>query len=154
LFLLGSEFLALLLIVVYVGAIAVLFLFAIMLLEFKLHDLNNYLPMPLGFTFGVVLVVPLLFKVSMQFGLNPNSDSFYVNTPLNWYSLMDAATGIEALGHALYSYFILQFLLSGLVLLLVVLGVVYLTNFSNYMNIKGIEQYLFKQLSIVTNLKK
>ena len=62
----------------------------------------------------------------------------------NWYSLVDSVSDIQVYGQILYSYFILHVLLVGLILLLVLIGVVYLTN--SY-KLKSTEQFAFKQLS-------
>jgi len=147
LFLLECEFLALLFIVIYVGAIAVLFLFAIMMLEFKLDNLSKNLMryMPVGFIFGLVFFFPLLNKIITQFEHNSYSNNFYYNTYNNWYDLIDSTTDVEVYGQILYSYFVLQFLLAGLILLVVLVGVVYLTNTFN--NKETLNQSVFKQLS-------
>ncbi|MGO9683627.1 MAG: NADH-quinone oxidoreductase subunit J, partial [Beijerinckiaceae bacterium] len=64
--LLGAEFLAMILVVVYVGAVAVLFLFVVMMLDVDFaelrHGLLNYLP--IGFVVGAVLLIELLFVVA------------------------------------------------------------------------------------------
>lgn len=146
LFLLECEFLAFLFIIVYVGAIAVLFLFAIMMLELKLNSLNKnvikYLPM--GFVFGLLMLFPLLKQINLEFHDNLYLDNFYFNKYQNWYDLIDSVADVEVYGHILYSYFVLQFLVAGLILLVVLIGVVYLTN--SYKK-DVLEQSLFKQLS-------
>jgi NADH:ubiquinone oxidoreductase subunit 6 (subunit J) len=68
----------------------------------------------------------------------------YVNKYQNWYDLIDSTNDISVYGQVLYSYFVLQFLVAGLILLLVLIGVVYLTNtFEKH----TIQQSSFKQLS-------
>ena len=148
LFLLECEFLALLFIIVYVGAIAVLFLFAIMMLESKLNDLSKNLMkyIPVGFIFGIVLLFPQLSEISKSFDKSSYYNSFYLNKFQNWYDLIDSTTDIEAYGQVLYSYFVLQFLIAGLILLLVLIGVVYLTNRYNVTD-QTLDQAVFKQLS-------
>lgn len=147
LFILECEFLALLFIIIYVGAIAVLFLFSIMMLEFKLDDLSKNLMkyLPIGVLFGIFLFLPLIQQITVQFENNPYNGSFYFNTYKNWYDLVDATSDIEVYGQVLYSYFVLQFLVAGLILLVVLVGVVYLTNTFN--NTQSLEQSVFKQLS-------
>ena len=147
LFLFECEFLALLFIIIYVGAIAVLFLFAIMMLEFKLDNLSKNLMkyMPVGFIFGFVLFFPLLNKITIQFEYNLYPNSFYFNKYKNWYDLIDSVTDVEVYGQVLYSYFVLQLLLAGLILLVVLVGVVYLTNTFN--SKETLKQSTFKQLS-------
>jgi len=147
LFLLECEFLALLFLIIYVGAIAILFLFAIMMLESKLSNLsrNSIKYIPTGFIFGILLLIPLLIKISAFFNENAYLSSFYSNKYQNWYDLIDSATDVEVYGQLLYSYFVLQFLVAGLILLLVLVSVVYLTNSVNAT--QKIEQSVFKQLS-------
>ena len=146
LFLLECEFLALLFIIVYVGAIAILFLFAVMMLESKLANLvsNKMKYIPVSFIFGFVLLLPLLSTISNQFANYDVSETFYLNKYQNWYDLIDSVTDIEVYGQVLYSYFVLDFLIAGLILLLVLIGVVCLTN--SY-NSQILEQSIFKQLS-------
>lgn len=148
LFLLECEFLALLFIVVYVGAIAILFLFAIMMLESKLSDLSKNVMKytPIGFVFGIVLLIPIVNEISGQFEGNVYSNSFYLNKFQNWYDLIDSVTDVEVYGQVLYSYFVLQLLVAGLILLLVLVGVVYLTNNYNVSK-QTLDQSVFKQLA-------
>jgi NADH-quinone oxidoreductase subunit J len=147
LFLLECEFLALLFIVVYVGAIAVLFLFSIMMLESKLDNLskNSVKYVPVGFVFSFSLLIPLLYEISLHFENNYEINHFYLNTYQNWYDLIDSVSDVEVYGQILYSYYVLQFLISGLILLLIIVGAVYLTN--NFAVQYTTNQSSFKQLS-------
>jgi NADH-quinone oxidoreductase subunit J len=147
LFLLECEFLALLFIVVYVGAIAILFLFAIMMLETKLINLtrNSIKYFPVGLFFFACLLAPLLSLINNHFdGLMSSSNSFYINNYQNWYDLIDSTYDINVYGQVLYSYFVIQFLISGLILLMILLGVVYLTNSFEK---QTLQQSSFRQLS-------
>jgi NADH-quinone oxidoreductase subunit J len=147
LFLLECEFLAFLFIVVYVGAIAILFLFAIMMLESKLSNLskNTIKYFPIGVIFSIVLLLPILNLVNTFFiDSSSISDSFYVNNYQNWYDLIDSTYDINVYGQILYSYFALQLLIAGLILLVVLIGVVSLTN-SYEKQTK--QQSTFRQLS-------
>ena len=147
LFLLECEFLGLLFIVVYVGAIAVLFLFAVMMLETKAINLSKNIVkyVPIGLFFAISLLIPLLNKISFYFDDNIFVDSFYLNKYQNWYDLSNSISDIEVYGQVLYSNFILSFLLAGFILLVVLIGVVYLAN--NFNNNKILKQSIFKQLS-------
>ena len=147
LLLLECEFLALLFIVVYVGAIAVLFLFAIMMLESKSLNLSRNVMkyIPVGLFFLIFLLFPVFTVVGDNFTNNVLEGSFYMNEYQNWYDLVDSVTDIEVYGHVLYSYFVFHFLISGLILLVVLIGVVYLTNTFN--NDQILEQHVSKQLS-------
>ena len=99
----------------------------------------------LVFFFVIFLLLPMSNEVSTHFNNNIFSDSFYLNKYQNWYDLIDSVTDVEAYGQVLYSYFVLHFLIAGFILLLVLVGVVYLTN--NYNNNRILEQSVFKQLS-------
>lgn len=146
LLILECEFLALIFIVVYVGAIAVLFLFAVMMLDAKLQNLtrNLFRYLPVGFLFALGFLVPVLFQTSSKIPAttNPAVESIYVN----WYDLTDSTLDIEVYGQVLYSYFVLQFLVVGLILLVVLIGVVYLTN--TYTSNRTVDQSIYKQLSV------
>lgn len=147
LFLLECEFLAFLFIVVYVGAIAILFLFAIMMLESKLNNLskNTIKYFPIGILFSIVLLLPILNVVNTFFVDSSSvSDSFYVNNYQNWYDLIDSTYDVNVYGQILYSYFALQLLIAGLILLVVLIGVVSLTN--SYEK-QTRQQSTFRQLS-------
>jgi NADH-quinone oxidoreductase subunit J len=149
LLLLECELLALLFLTVYVGAIAVLFLFAVMMLDFKHYSLqkNLMIYLPIGVFFGGVLLYQLIFEINTFFITTPRN-TFYIDGHINWYDLISSTTETEALGHVLYSYFVLHFLVSGLILLVVLLGVVRLTNVSEIkVRNKNKTQALFKQLS-------
>ena len=146
LFMLECEFLALIFIVVYVGAIAVLFLFAVMLLDAKLQNLsrNFFRYLPVGFLFALGFLVPMLYQVS--FSISDNSSVSINSTYVNWYDLIDSTSDVDVYGQVLYSYFVLQFLVVGLILLVVLIGVVYLTN--TYTSNRTVDQSTYKQLSV------
>jgi uncharacterized membrane protein YcgQ (UPF0703/DUF1980 family) len=81
----------------------------------------------------------------VHFQNNYNSTYFYFNIYQNWYDLTDSINDVEVYGEVLYSYYVFQFLISGLLLLLVLIGVVYLTNI--FTTEQTTNQLLFKQLS-------
>lgn len=147
LLLLECELLALLFVTIYVGAIAVLFLFAVMMLDFKYYSLqkNTIVYLPIGVLFGSALLFFFVTKVNNAFIVAPAS-SLYIDGYTNWYTLIDSTIESEALGNVLYSFFVLQFLLAGLILLVVLLGIVPLTNIA-VVKKNSTNQNLFKQLS-------
>jgi NADH-quinone oxidoreductase subunit J len=148
LLLLECEFLALMFIIVYVGAVAILFLFAIMMLETKSSDLskNALKQVPLGFFFGFILLLPLMLEISSNFDASSLYNTFYFNWRKMHVPFAEASSDIAVYGKLLYTYFVLQFLVTGLILLVVLVGVVSLTN--NY-NVKKqrLDQAAFKQLA-------
>jgi NADH-quinone oxidoreductase subunit J len=117
--LLRAEFLAMILIVVYVGAVAVLFLFVIMMLDVDFAELRegflNYLP------FGMVVGLIVLVELIMAVGL-------WVVSPAAQFGVKsETITNTEAIGRVLYTDYIYFFQLSGLVLLVAMIGAIVLT---------------------------
>jgi len=120
--LLGAEFVAMLLIIVYVGAVAVLFLFVVMMLDVDFAELKAEMAryMPLALLIGVVL----LMQLAMAFGAWTEADQAQ--------SLRAAVTptdvqNTEALGQLLYDQYFLIFQLAGLILLVAMIGAIVLT---------------------------
>lgn len=144
---LECELLALLFIVIYVGAIAVLFLFSVMMLESKLQSLskNTIRYLPVGMLFCLFFTWPLISAIQLHFNGNSDEALLYLNNFRNWYDIIDNAKDIEVYGQVLYSYYVFQLLLSGLVLLVILVGVVFLTN--NFGKHHSLRQSVFKQLS-------
>ena len=123
--LLGAEFLAMLLVIVYVGAVAVLFMFVVMMLDIKSTELRqgflNYLP--IGGLIGLVLVVELLFIVG-GWALAPATGST-IAAPM---PAPETVTNTHALGEIIYTHYIYLFQASGLVLLVAMIGAIVLTH--------------------------
>ena len=120
--LLGAEFLAMILVVVYVGAVAVLFLFVVMMLDVDFVELRqgmlNYLPV--GATIGLIVLVELALVVG-SWAIDPASiKTLGSPTPGD-------VTNTEALGRILYTQYIYYFQAAGLVLLVAMVGAIVLT---------------------------
>ncbi len=120
--LMGAEFLALILVVVYVGAVAVLFLFVVMMLDVDFADLKKgslqYLPF--GALIGLILVAELVM-----------AGSVWVLKPVAMAAKASATpagvTNTEALGRILYTDYVYYFQIAGLVLLVAMIGAIVLT---------------------------
>ena len=120
--LLGAEFLAMILVVVYVGAVAVLFLFVVMMLDVDFVELRqgmlNYLPV--GASIGLIVLVELALVLG-SWAIDPKSVATHAApTPTD-------VTNTEALGRILYTDFIYYFQAAGLVLLVAMVGAIVLT---------------------------
>jgi NADH-quinone oxidoreductase subunit J len=120
--LLGAEFLAMILVVVYVGAVAVLFLFVVMMLDVDFVELRqgmlNYLPV--GATIGLIVLVELALVVG-AWSIDPASTkTIAAPSP-------SGITNTEALGQILYTQYIYYFQAAGLVLLVAMIGAIVLT---------------------------
>jgi NADH-quinone oxidoreductase subunit J len=118
----GAEFLAMILVIVYVGAVAVLFLFVVMMLDVDFAELRGGFQryLPVGATVGVVLFVELAIVLG-GWKLAPGSMQAHMSpTPLNM-------SNTEALGRVLYTDYIFLFQTAGLVLLVAMIGAIVLT---------------------------
>ena len=115
--LLGAEFLAMLLVVVYVGAVAVLFLFVVMMLDINFAELRDGFQryMPLGLGVAGILLAEILFVFFNQEELTENM------------SLLSEVSNTRALGRVLYTDYIYLFQVAGLILLVAMIGAITLT---------------------------
>jgi NADH-quinone oxidoreductase subunit J len=128
LFLLELEFLGLILIIIYVGAVAVLLLFVLMMLETKLKDFsqNIFVYFPFGAFINGILLVELFYIISTNFNENVQHNNFTFNNYFNWYIVLDSLTDLEIYGQLLYTQYVLQVLVAGLILFLALVGVIFL----------------------------
>jgi NADH-quinone oxidoreductase subunit J len=132
--LMGAEFLAMILVVVYVGAVAVLFLFVVMMLDVDFAELRQgalqYLPV--GTVIGIVFLIELLLVVG-AWAVDPS----LIRSPLVVAPGVVPATGMvvpiravtntEAIGLVLYTQYFYFFQAAGLVLLVAMIGAIVLT---------------------------
>jgi NADH-quinone oxidoreductase subunit J len=120
--LIGAEFLAMILIVVYVGAVAVLFLFVVMMLDVDFVELRqgflNYLPV--GALVGIVFLVELVLVLGAAV-IRPGTQKV-ITSPI-----VAGVTNTEALGLVLYTRYVYFFQAAGLVLLVAMIGAIVLT---------------------------
>ncbi len=120
--LLGAELLAMLLMIVYVGAVAVLFLFVVMMLDIDFAELKGELAryMPLGLLIGVVMILQLAI-------------AFRAFTPAEGAAALHAAPmpegmhNTQALGMLLYDHYVYLFIAAGMILLVAMIGAILLT---------------------------
>ncbi len=114
----GAEFLAMILLIVYVGAVAVLFLFVVMMLNVGLEKIKTQAKKYLfsGFLVAIILLLELIFSFS-------NLDIIYNNSKVN---LLQKSNS-HALGEILYTDYFLPFQISGCILLVAMLGAIILT---------------------------
>jgi NADH-quinone oxidoreductase subunit J len=117
--LLGAEFLAMLLVVVYVGAVAVLFLFVVMMLDVDFVELKQgfWSYLPLGGLVGVVLLGELLLVTQAVRTKTDGLAGFAA----------DGLTNAQRIGKVLYTDYLLLFQLAGLVLFVAMIGAIVLT---------------------------
>jgi len=119
--LVGAEFIAMLVVIVYVGAVAVLFLFVVMMLDIDFAQLRS------GFTrnlpFGIIIALVLLSEIVVALS------AWKAGPALSGHAIPAAATpNIVALGQLLYSRYLFAFELAGLILLVAMVGAIVLTH--------------------------
>ena len=123
--LMGAEFLAMILVVVYVGAVAVLFLFVVMMLDINFVELRQgflqYLPA--GVMIGLVLLVELVVIVAGH-AMAPKAGTT-VAQPI---PPVDKISNTQALGELFYTHYIYLFQAAGLILLVAMIGAIVLTH--------------------------
>ena len=120
--LMGAEFLAMLLLVVYVGAVAVLFLFVIMMLDFNIENIKKetrkYLP--LGLFIGAILFLEITLMIYTP-------EIFSNEFKIIGKSYTGNQSNTEILGNLIYTDYFLQFQLAGFILLVAMIGAIVLT---------------------------
>jgi NADH-quinone oxidoreductase subunit J len=123
--LVGAEFIAMLLVIVYVGAVAVLFLFVVMMLDIDFAELRagfmRYLP------FGIAVAVVLLMEIVMAAGVW-SAGSLQLGQRIAPTPDPAAVSNIHALGILLYTRYLFVFEGAGLVLLVAMIGAIVLTH--------------------------
>jgi NADH-quinone oxidoreductase subunit J len=121
--LVGAEFLAFLLIIVYVGAVAVLFLFVVMMLDVDFAALRAGFARhwPLGTLFALILLAEIVFALLAWAagGVMPDRRAAPIDPSI---------ANIEALGAVLYTRYIFAFLASSIILLVAMVGAIVLTH--------------------------
>ena len=130
LFMLECEFFALLFLIIYVGALAVLFLFVIMMLDLKILPRNNSTNIKYTM-FGIFVGLNFFYFVDQTI------NDYYESNPYDGFVLIpniyrnfyneDDISEIVVIGQILYTQYVLQFLIAGVLLTLAVIGVCILT---------------------------
>lgn len=115
----GAEFLAMILVIVYVGAVAVLFLFVVMMLDINFTELKKgaWRHAPIGALVGLILLAELVLV-----GRLPREASATIMT------IGQAPTNTQALGEVLYTDYIYPFQTAGIILLVAMIGAIVLTH--------------------------
>ena len=122
--LMGAEFLAMVLVVVYVGAVAVLFLFVVMMLDINFVELRQgflqYLP--IGALIGIILLVELVLILGSWIVAPEAAAAVAAPAPPP-----DQVTNTHALGRLIYTHYVYLFQAAGMVLLVAMVGAIVLT---------------------------
>ncbi len=122
----GAEFLGMIMLIVYVGAVAVLFLFVVMMLNVAqqgkelFENINTYSHLPIGLIVGLIIFFELIIVVS---GWKYKPELFSIDS----LSLNQNITNTHSIGNVLYTDYIHLFQLSGMILLVAMIGAIVLT---------------------------
>jgi NADH-quinone oxidoreductase subunit J len=123
--LVGAEFIAMLLVIVYVGAVAVLFLFVVMMLDIDFAELRagfvRYFP------FGALVAIVLLAEIVLGIGAY-RAGNLELGTPDGTAATAAGLSNIEAIGGLLYSRYLFLFEAAGVILLVAMIGAIVLTH--------------------------
>ena len=122
--LIGAEFIAMILVVVYVGAVAVLFLFVVMMLDINFVELRQGFMryMPIGALVGIILAVELVFVLG-AWSISDEA-SLVKAAPI---PVAGEISNINALGNILYTRYVYLFQAAGVILLIAMIGAIVLT---------------------------
>jgi len=122
--LLGAEFVAMILVIVYVGAVAVLFLFVVMMLDIDVAEMREGMLqyLPIGGTIGIIMLIELLLVLGV-WAASPKAGSVLAAPAPKPGDL----TNTEAIGRILYTDYVYLFQAAGIVLLIAMIGAIVLT---------------------------
>jgi NADH-quinone oxidoreductase subunit J len=135
-------------VIIYIGAVAILFLFIHLMLNVRIlelsKDLVHYFPIVGFFAFLFILnIFTMLFNKDIISLLDNGLSNQYSYT--NWFNYVDTVTTIDYFGHLLYTHYLYFFLVSGIILLVSMIGAIILTSQINDKDYK--EQDISQQLS-------
>jgi len=149
LFLFESEFFALFFLIIYLGAIAVLFLFVVMMLNIKYSELQtSELYLPAGALLGLMTCIEILAASKQIFKINSNFSGFDTNFYVNWFNMLDTLSDLNVLSQFFYTQHAFQILIGGVILYIAVIGVSLLTVRSS------VEKHLAKSQNVTKQLAR
>jgi len=134
LLLLGLDFFAMMFLVVYVGAIAVLFLFVVMMLNIKQAEIRENILryFPIGGLIGFIFFLEIFVGIGNDLlpFLSFSGEEIFNLDSLNyvsWLNYQSQLNNIEAIGHLLYTDYVILFIISSFILLVAMIGAIVLT---------------------------
>ena len=147
-FLLEAEFLALMFIGVYLGAVTVLFLFIVMMLNIKAIDFSKEIiySLPIASIFGFVFIYLLYFISSDSVNISNFGYSFFNLDYFDWKSIMINVPNINVFGFLLYNDFAPFLLIVGVILLIAMIGAIILTK-RNYIGSEQKRNFIDQQVT-------
>jgi NADH-quinone oxidoreductase subunit J len=138
LILLGVEFLAMLFLIVYVGAVAVLFLFVMMMLNIKISESTNaiYRYLPIGLFLSMIFLFEIFLIIEgdlnsintvefIDFEYKVLQKEFLFN--ISWIDTVVTSTNVDVIGSVLFTYYSYFFIMASIILLVAMIGAIALT---------------------------
>lgn len=123
--LLGAEFIAMILVIVYVGAVAVLFLFVVMMLNVNFEELREGFQKYLGLGLSVATIILAELILAIYWALqNPGKQA----QPEHSMASVSQLTNTNSIGNLLYTYYAYPFQMAGIILLIAMIGAIVLTH--------------------------
>ena len=123
--LLGAEFIAMLMVIVYVGAVAVLFLFVVMMMDINITKVKDtglkYFPL------GLAVIIVLFIELTILIQSWDQITALSKQTNNEATKIVEDVTNTELLGKVLYTHFALLFQMAGMILLVAMIGAIVLT---------------------------
>lgn len=144
LILLQTDFLAMLFLLVYIGAIAVLFLFIVMMLNIKITPNNDnfFRYIPIGSFFAIIFFVEIYLIIEQLY------QQGHENTLTDIQNTLKGFSNVEVIGSVLYTFHVYHFIMAGIILLIAMIGAIVLT-MENQSVVK--RQHIFQQISRDSN---
>lgn len=147
-----AEFLAMMFLMIYIGAIAVLFLFVIMMLNVKVIELNEnliqYLPLS-----GLISLI-FLFEIFFLLKGNNYFETISSISYVNWGDVLNSKSNMEVIGEVVYTYYFILFLVVGLILLVAMIGPIVLTlNKNRFVRRQNLYEQILRNPEVTVNLK-
>lgn len=140
----GAEFIAMLLVIVYVGAVAVLFLFVVMMLDIDFAAMRAGLVK--NFPLGIAMAIILLAELGLALGVYGAGGLELGNASASGGAQQLGESNIEAIGRLLYGKYIVLFEIAGIILLVAMIGAIVLTHREPKPGARG-RQDIGKQIS-------
>ena len=151
LFIFNAEFLGLIFIIIYVGAIAVLFLFVIMMLRIKNKEENIS---TVNSIFWILLFILIEYELLQILGESFELSSVLLDSNFFLFLLLDNSNNIDILGQALFGYYLICFLLAGILLLIALVGCIVLTlKFNNTEETQNVNRQLSRSDNFLSFFK-
>lgn len=127
---LQAEFISLILLVVYVGAIAVLFLFVVMMLNIKTQEHIDVVKiLPIGLIVLITFSLETVLVIAREYGNTGigTSQLFVPSEYIEWSKYLDGIANMDLMGQIIYTHYLYFFLMSGMILLVAMIGAITLT---------------------------